>query len=117
MAAGVKIVVIYPRPQDEAAFERDYKETHLPMVEDKIKGITRLVATKVHGSPQGETRTFRMAELHFPNMEALNAALETFAPGVPNAGVLDRLNTSQRNCMLNRSFILKLRNRLPSRFL
>ena len=77
MAAGVKIVVIYPRPQDEAAFERDYKETHLPMVEDKIKGITRLVATKVHGSPQGETRTFRMAELHFPNMEALNAALES----------------------------------------
>ena len=47
----------------------------------------------------------------------LNVALETFAPGFPKAGVFDRLNTSQRNCMLKRSFILKLRNRLPSRFL
>lgn len=77
MSVGVKIVVIYPRPQDEAAFERAYKDVHLPMVEDKIKGITRLVATKVHSSPQGEARTYRLAELHFPTMEVLNAALNS----------------------------------------
>ena len=65
--AGAKIVVIYPRPQDEAAFEEAYKNVHLPMCEENLKGMNRLVATKVLNSPQGETRTYRIAEVHFSN--------------------------------------------------
>lgn len=75
MAAGAKIVVIYPRPQDEAAFEQVYRAVHLPMLEEKLKGLSRVVATKVLSSPQGEARTYRIAELHFGSMEVLN---ETF---------------------------------------
>jgi uncharacterized protein (TIGR02118 family) len=75
--AGAKIVVIYPRPQDEVAFEDAYKNVHLPMCEQKFKGMNRLVATKVISSPQGETRTYRIAEVHFSTMEALNACLST----------------------------------------
>ncbi len=77
MAVSAKIVVIYPRPKDEGAFEDAYRHEHLPMLEDKLKGLSRLVATKVVGSPQGEARTYRIAELHFSSMEALQSCLKS----------------------------------------
>jgi len=74
---GVKIVLIYPRPQDEAAFEKAYKDEHLPMAEQKLKGMTRLVATKVLSSPQGKITAYRIAEVHFSSMDDLNKCLES----------------------------------------
>ena len=74
---SVKIVVIYPRPHDEAEFERVYLEEHVPMVEDKLKGLTRLVLTKVLSSPQGKVAAYRLAEVHFSTMEDLNKAAES----------------------------------------
>lgn len=74
---GVKIVVIYPRPQDEAEFERVYKDEHLPLAEAKLKGMTRLVATKVLGSPQGKVSAYRIAEIHFSSMDDLNKCAES----------------------------------------
>ena len=75
MATGAKVVVIYPRPQDPAAFEQAYKDVHLPLLESKLKGLSRVVATKVLSSPQGEARTYRIAELHFGSMEILQQCL------------------------------------------
>jgi uncharacterized protein (TIGR02118 family) len=72
-----KIVVIYPRPQDEGAFEKAYKDEHIPMVEAKFKGMTRLVTTKVVNSPQGKVTAYRIAEVHFSNMDDLNRCLES----------------------------------------
>ena len=74
---GVKVVVIYPRPQDEAAFEKVYKDEHLPMAEEKLKGMTRLVTTKVLSSPQGRVAAYRIAEVHFSSMAELNQCLES----------------------------------------
>lgn len=74
---SVKIVVIYPRPTDEAAFEEVYQGEHVPMLEDKLKGLTRLVLTKVINSPQGKVAAYRMAEVHFSNMDDLNKAMES----------------------------------------
>src|SRR5271169_4147092 len=74
---SVKVVVIYQRPQDEAAFERAYKDEHIPMVEEKLKGVTRLVLTKVNGSPQGKVSAYRIAEVHFSSLEDLNKCLES----------------------------------------
>lgn len=71
------MVVIYPRPVDEAAFEKVYRDIHLPMVEEKLKGLSRLVATKVVSSPMGEARTYRIAELHFGSMEALAECMQS----------------------------------------
>jgi len=76
---GVKVVVIYPRPQDEEAFERAYSEEHVPLVEQKLKGMTRLVLTKVVGSPQGKVSAYRIAELYFPSMNDLNTIIESDA--------------------------------------
>jgi uncharacterized protein (TIGR02118 family) len=68
---GVKVVIIYPRPQDEQIFERTYLEEHVPMVEAKLKGLTRLVLTKVAGSPQGKIAAYRIAEVYFSSMDDL----------------------------------------------
>ncbi len=72
---GVKVVIIYPRPQDEQAFERAYLSEHVPMVEGKLKGLTRLVLTKVTGSPQGKIAAYRIAEAYFPSMDDLEKSI------------------------------------------
>ncbi len=76
---GVKIVLIYPRPQDEQAFETAYTEQHVPLIEQKLKGITRLVLTKVIGSPQGKVSAYRMSEVYFSSMDELNACIQSEA--------------------------------------
>jgi uncharacterized protein (TIGR02118 family) len=74
---SVKIVVIFPRPTDEAEFERVYTDEHVPMLEDKFKGLTRLVLTKVVNSPQGKVSSYRMAEVHFSTMDDLHKATQS----------------------------------------
>ena len=69
--AGVKLIVMYPRPKDIDTFEKLYQTEHVPMAVEKLKGKTKLVATKVTASPQGTAPYYRIAEVHFPSMEAL----------------------------------------------
>ncbi|HEY6968310.1 MAG TPA: EthD family reductase [Candidatus Angelobacter sp.] len=69
----VKLVVIYPRPRDVAAFEKAYHDEHVPMALEKLKGVTKFVATKVLGSPAGTPPFQRIAELYFDSMESLQA--------------------------------------------
>jgi uncharacterized protein (TIGR02118 family) len=71
--AGVKLVVMYPRPKDIDAFEKVYQAEHVPMAVEKLKGKTKFVATRVVGSPQGTPAFHRIAEAHFPSMDALQA--------------------------------------------
>jgi len=74
--AGTKLVVLYPVPRDVNAFERAYTQDHVPMVTaQNFKGITKFVAAKVVGTADGSPAPFhRIAELHFPSIEALQAA-------------------------------------------
>ena len=74
---AVKIVAIYPRPQDVDAFEQLYHDEHMPLLEEKLKGITRFVATKVISSPQGKVAAYRIAEIYFSTMEDLTGILES----------------------------------------
>lgn len=69
--SAVKLIVIYPTPTDVAAFEKAYTDEHVPMAVEKLEGKTKLVASKILGSPQGNPPFYRIAEVHFPSMEAL----------------------------------------------
>ena len=86
--AGVKFIVIYPRPADIDDFEKLYQDKHVPMAVEKLVGKTKFVATKVLDSPQGTPPFYRIAEIHFPSMEALqtcaasDGAKETLAHAV-----------------------------------
>src|SRR4029077_3957247 len=71
--ADVKLVVVYPRPKDVEAFEKVYKNEHVPLAVAKLGGKTKMVATKIVGSPQGVPPFYRIAEVYFPSMQALEA--------------------------------------------
>jgi uncharacterized protein (TIGR02118 family) len=71
--ATAKLIVMYPLPKDVNAFEAVYQSEHVPLAVAKLKGKTKLVATKVLGSPQGVPGFYRIAEVHFPSMAALEA--------------------------------------------
>lgn len=71
--AGVKLIVLYPRPKDVDAFEKVYQDVHVPMVIEKLNGKTKFVASKAIASPQGAPPFHRVAEIHFPSLAALQA--------------------------------------------
>jgi uncharacterized protein (TIGR02118 family) len=71
--ADVKLVVIYPQPKDVSAFEKVYTDEHVPLAVAKLGGKTKMVATKILGSPQGVPPFYRIAEVYFPSMQALEA--------------------------------------------
>ena len=74
---GAKVIVLYPAPRDQGTFDRAYTQDHVPMVTPQnFKGIQRFVASRVVGTADGSAPPFyRLAELHFPSMEALQAAV------------------------------------------
>ena len=43
------------------------------MAVEKLACKTRIVASKIVGSPQGTSQFHRIAEIHFPTMKALEA--------------------------------------------
>jgi uncharacterized protein (TIGR02118 family) len=71
--ADVKLVVIYPHSQDVDVFEKVYRQEHVPLAIAKLSAKTKIVATKVLGSPQGIPPFYRITEVHFPSMQALEA--------------------------------------------
>lgn len=75
--SGVKLIVIYPTPTDIEMFEAAYVNEHVPMAVEQLVGKTKIVATKVLGAPEGDAPYYRIAEVHFPSMEALEACAES----------------------------------------
>jgi uncharacterized protein (TIGR02118 family) len=75
--AEAKLVVIYPRPTDIEAFEKIYLTEHVPMAVKKLIGKTKIVATKITASPQGQPPFYRIVEVHFPSKSALEACAAT----------------------------------------
>jgi uncharacterized protein (TIGR02118 family) len=71
--ADVKLAVIYPRPTDVDAFEKVYRDEHVPIAVAKLGGKTKMVSTRILGSPQGIPPFYRIAEVYFPSMQALEA--------------------------------------------
>ena len=71
--AEVKLVVMYPRPKDIDAFEKVYQNEHVPLAVAVLGGKTKIVGTKVLGSPEGIPAFYRIAEIHFRSMADLEA--------------------------------------------
>jgi uncharacterized protein (TIGR02118 family) len=74
---SVKLIVAYPQPKDASAFEKIYLQEHVPMAVANLQGKTKIVATKILQSPQGQPQFYRVAEVHFPSMEALQQCAES----------------------------------------
>ena len=72
---SAKLIVAYPPPKDVDAFEAVYQKEHVPMAIANLDGKIKIVATKVVQS-QG-VPFYRIAEVHFPSMEALQRCAES----------------------------------------
>ena len=73
----VKAVVLYGPPEDPAAFERYYADTHAGLAK-AIPGLQRFEAARGVATPDGSAVPYqRIAELTFDDLDALQAGLGT----------------------------------------
>ncbi len=79
----VKLVVIYPQPKDIDAFEKVYQNEHVPLAVAKQGGKTKIVATKILGSPQGTAPFYRVAEVTLRRCKFWRSALRRTAAKRP----------------------------------
>ncbi|HEY8259528.1 MAG TPA: EthD family reductase [Gemmatimonadales bacterium] len=74
------VTVIYNTPKSAAAFEKYYKETHLPLVVSKQQeiGFTKAELTKFTSNLDGKKPTFyRQAELYFNSLDDAKKGIAT----------------------------------------
>jgi uncharacterized protein (TIGR02118 family) len=70
-----KLTVLYNHPTDPAAFEKYYREVHIPMAA-KVPHVLRCELTKFEPGPDGSKPAFyRTAEFHFATAEHRLTAL------------------------------------------
>jgi uncharacterized protein (TIGR02118 family) len=73
----VKLVAVYRKPDDPAAFDKHYFETHLPLAR-KMPGLIRYEIEKGAGSPMPDLDVPHLAaHLYFANAAARDAALSS----------------------------------------
>ena len=74
------VTVIYNTPKDTAAFEKYYRETHLPLVSANQQeiGFTRADLTRFSSNLDGtKPAYYRQAELYFPSMAGAKKGMAT----------------------------------------
>ena len=72
---ATKLVVLYARPDDVAAFDARYRDEHVPLVE-KVPGLERFEWATIAGAADGGEHTYHvLAELYFADQGALQSAL------------------------------------------
>src|SRR5919109_638164 len=74
------VTVLYQTPKDTAAFEKYYRETHLPLVSagQQEIGFTTAELTKFVSTLDGKKPAFyRQAELYFNSLDAAKKAMGT----------------------------------------
>jgi len=70
----IKLIALYRKPADPAAFDEHYRNTHTPLVK-KYPGLRKLEITRITGAPIGDTKFHLMAEMYFDSKETMNAAM------------------------------------------
>ena len=71
-----KLLALYTKPDDVDAFLSHYRDVHTPLVE-KVPGLEKLVVTRIFAEPMGESGLFMIAEMHFPDRAAFDAAMQS----------------------------------------
>lgn len=70
----VKLLALYKKPDDEAAFLAHYHDVHIPLVL-QTPHLEKVVINRVTGSPMGEPAWFMIAEVHFPDRTRFDEAM------------------------------------------
>ena len=67
------LLVLYPIPKDIPAFDRAYREEHLPLAGPKLKGATGVKTQRVVGPGFAPPPYHLMSDVSFPTLDALKA--------------------------------------------
>jgi len=83
-----QVLVLYNTPADPAAFDRYYRDTHIPLAQ-KIPGLRSYLISAGPVQALAGTAPYLVAELTFDSMADVNAALaspagQAAAADVPN---------------------------------
>jgi uncharacterized protein (TIGR02118 family) len=72
-----KLVVLYPKPLDPDEFEKKYHSEHLPLMRKLLGPDIPLPTYRTFAPPGLELSFYRVAEIHFPDRDALLAYLQS----------------------------------------
>jgi len=67
------LLILYPKPKDEASFDRAYREQHLPLAGPKLVGATGVKTKRVVGPAFAPPPYHLMSDVEFPSLETLKA--------------------------------------------
>ncbi len=70
-----KLIALYKKPADAAAFDKHYFSTHVPLAR-KISGLRRYeISSGAVRTPQGDSAYHLVAMLSFDSLEAIQRAM------------------------------------------
>jgi uncharacterized protein (TIGR02118 family) len=71
---AVKLIAIYRKPEDEAAFNEHYDKIHTPLVL-KVPGLQSLTVNRVTRQLMGDDSPYMIVEMAYPDRETFDAAM------------------------------------------
>jgi uncharacterized protein (TIGR02118 family) len=69
-----KLIALYRKPADVAAFDKYYEEVHRPLVL-RIPGLSKLVVNRGLDAPWGAPEYFQIVEMHYPDEATFKQAM------------------------------------------
>lgn len=72
----VRFLVLYDEPQDAEAFDRHYREVHIPLAR-KLPGLRRYTISRQPAPIRGGHAFYLVAELDWDDMTALQQAFQS----------------------------------------
>lgn len=69
-----RFVALYRMPADVEGFDRDYRQTHVPLVA-RAPGLSRVEVSRVRRTVLGEPQLHLMAVMHFADAAAFKTAM------------------------------------------
>ena len=73
----VRLIILWKnRPTDVEAFERHYREVHIPLAK-KMAGLRRYTVSRNASVVRGDEPHYRIAELDWDDMASLRRAVES----------------------------------------
>lgn len=72
----VRFLVLYPQPDDPEAFDRHYREVHVPLA-SKLPGLRRYTVSQNPSAVRGGPPFYLVAELDWDDMDSMQAAFRS----------------------------------------
>ncbi|MEP7023009.1 MAG: EthD family reductase [Actinomycetota bacterium] len=94
----VRFLVLYDQPRDPAAFDRHYRDVHIPLTK-QLPGLRRYTLSRDAAAVRGGKCYYLVAELDWDDMAALQQAFQspqgqaaaTDVPNLATTGVMSMI--------------------------